>query len=378
VAGPVMIVKAQQPQGQPAAQPQAPTGPMAPEKYKNIQVLTDVPADQLDLTMRYISAAVGMQCTNCHVRDQATGEFSYEKDDLRPKQTARNMIKMVKAINAGGFGVTANCATCHNGKNRPPGLQMAAMMTAEEMAAMAARAAGPGAGTPAGPPAGRGQAQQPPAPAAEDVINKYMTAMGGQAALDKLQTRVMSGTLTMRTGQTPPFTIEEKGNKYRETIGVAANTLTRGFDGSTGWVQSGATIVDLSGYVLQQVTRTADLKLAAQIRERYSNLQAARPTKLAGTQIDVNVLTGTVAPGVTERLSFDLNSGLLLRRVISTRTPMGTLTEQIDYADYRVVAGVKMPFEIKRTNWNTLDTLKVVDVKPNAQIDDARFSRPKG
>jgi len=67
----------------------------------------------------------------------------------------------------------------------------------------------------------------------------------------------------------------------------------------------------------------------------------------------------------------------MVRRSISTRTPMGTLNEQVDYADYRDVAGVKMPFEIRRTNWNTLDTLKIADVKPNAQVDDARFQKPK-
>jgi len=70
-------LRAQQPQGQ---QPAAPTGPLAPEKYKDIQVLKDVPADQLDLTMRYFVAATGLNCSNCHQRDQATGEFNYPAD----------------------------------------------------------------------------------------------------------------------------------------------------------------------------------------------------------------------------------------------------------------------------------------------------------
>ena len=50
----------------------------------------------------------------------------------------------------------------------------------------------------------------------------------------------------------------------------------------------------------------------------------------------------------------------------------------MDYSDYKPVAGVMMPFTIKRTNWNTLDTLTVVDVKARRPIDDARFARPKG
>ena len=43
-----VAIRAQQPPPQAAA----PTGPLAPEKYKNIQVLKEVPADQLDVLMR--------------------------------------------------------------------------------------------------------------------------------------------------------------------------------------------------------------------------------------------------------------------------------------------------------------------------------------
>src|ERR1700752_3056186 len=73
------VTRAQQGQGAPQ-QPAAPTGPLAPEKYKDIQVLKDVPADQLDLMMRYFVAATGLNCSNCHMRDQATGVFTYEAD----------------------------------------------------------------------------------------------------------------------------------------------------------------------------------------------------------------------------------------------------------------------------------------------------------
>jgi hypothetical protein len=76
--------------------------------------------------------------------------------------------------------------------------------------------------------------------------------------------------------------------------------------------------------------------------------------------------------------SFDTTSGLLVRRVVSVRTPMGTLTEQTDFADYRPVSGVKMPYSIKIATPQTIDALTVTDVKVNTAVDDARFSRPNG
>src|SRR5204863_7074729 len=132
--------RAQQAQGQ--QQPAAPTGPLAPEKYKDIQVLKDVPADQLDLTMRYFVAATGLNCSNCHQRDQTTGVFTYEAD-TNTKRTARNMIKLVQTVNAGDFGARINCGTCHHGLNRPAGLTAATMLTPDQLPALPARQGGP-------------------------------------------------------------------------------------------------------------------------------------------------------------------------------------------------------------------------------------------
>ncbi len=376
------VVAAQQ-----RAQPAAPTGPMAPDKYKNIQVLTDVPAAQLDDTMQYFMAATGISCAGCHVRDQATGVFSYELDTQRSKQTARRMIELVKTVNAGDFGARINCGTCHQGRNQPAGLQPAMPFTPEQIAALAARAGGPAGGRPGGPAGGgrqggaRGNA--PAAPPVDELVSKYVAAMGGDAAIQKLTSIVMSGTMVNRANQSVNFTIEQKGMKYREsTDGPQATTW--GFDGTDGWVQAGSQVADLVGFRLQQAIKLDDLGRPVQLKTRYTNVQSGRPTRLpaatpGGTPTDVNLIQGTVSDTTTDRLYLDATSGLLLRRQIITRTPLnGSLVETIDYSDYKPVAGVMVPFTIKRTNWNTLDTLTVVDVKPNAQIDDAKFARPKG
>jgi len=381
----VAVSAAQQPAPQ---QPAAPAGPLAPEKYKNIQVLTDVPAAQLDDTMQFFMAATGISCAGCHVRDQATGQFSYDLDTQRSKQTARRMIQLVKTVNAGDFGARINCATCHQGRNQPAGLQPAMPLTADQIAALAARAGGPPAaaapgGAGRGAPGGGGGGNAPAAPPLDDLIAKYVTATGGQAAIEKLTSIVMTGTLINRANQSVGFTIEQKGLKYREsTDGPQATTW--GFDGTDGWVQGGGLVANLSGFRLRQATKLNDLGRPVQLKTRYTNLTSGRPTRLpastpAGTPVDVNLIQGNITDNVTERLYFDASSGVLLRRQIITRTPLnGSLTETVDYSDYKPVAGVMVPFTIKRTNWNTLDTLTVVDVKPGAQIDDARFAKPKG
>jgi len=159
--------------------------------------------------------------------------------------------------------VRINCGTCHAGQNRPTGLQLAQMLTPDQISAMAAQQAaqaarqgGPGGGPggpggavgPGGPPpggggapggaGGQGRGQQAPTVPVDEILTKYMDALGGSAAIAKVQSRVITGTVTSRTAQSTPFTIEEKGAKYRETLQSQPEVLIRGFDGTNGWDKS--------------------------------------------------------------------------------------------------------------------------------------------
>jgi len=57
-------------------------------------------------------------------------------------------------------------------------------------------------------------------------------------------------------------------------------------------------------------------------------------------------------------------------------TPLGRNPTQIDYADYREVDGVKMPFRWTLSRPNGRFTIQLADVKTNVPVDDARFVKP--
>lgn|SRR5437868_2181665 len=86
------------------------------QEYKNIQLLSGLPAERLMKVMFAFKDSLGVDCTFCHVKDQ------WEKDDKQNKQTARKMIKMTRDLNniyVGGIG-RVSCFTCHRGQQRPP------------------------------------------------------------------------------------------------------------------------------------------------------------------------------------------------------------------------------------------------------------------
>src|ERR1700719_772409 len=73
----------------------------AEEKFKNVQVLKGVPADQILPAMQFVASSLGVECEYCHVRE-AHG-LAFDKDDKKPKVTARKMMQMVFALNKENF-----------------------------------------------------------------------------------------------------------------------------------------------------------------------------------------------------------------------------------------------------------------------------------
>ena len=73
---------------------------------------------------------------------------------------------------------------------------------------------------------------------------------------------------------------------------------------------------------------------------------------------------------------FDSKSGLLVRQVRYSDSPIGMVPTQIDYADYRDVAGIKIPFKWTVTWTDNQTSIQLTAVQPNVSIDAARFGRP--
>ena len=395
-------VFAEQPPAQPP-QPQGAPGGGRGGPPKNLQVLKDVSPDQLQLTMQYIAASLGVQCNFCHVQGQN------DLDDKPTKLTAREMMKMVDRINGTFFDAkpTVSCASCHNGRSKPVRTApLAIEMTADQAAAAAAgrgrggpgggpggAGGGPGGapgGGPGGAPGGAPQAPQGPTETVDQIIAKYIEALGGQQAVQNARTRVMTGTITTRDLVTSNVTVQEKASgEYRIDIATQPAPTIRAGNGKAAWALGGGrgggggapdAPRDLAGFQMQQGLRLADFALPLHLKERYATLQVNKSYDTIDGKQAVT-LTGSPYPNVTEQLSFDRQTGLLLRRLIATGSG-GTglnimnLGEQITYSDYRDVAGLKVPHTVRHATWNQATTEKFTDVKINAPVTDDVFVKP--
>ncbi len=337
----------------------------AEEQFKNIQVLKGIPADQLFPTMQFITASLGVQCDFCHVQG------AFEKDDKKTKQTARKMMEMMIAINADNFDGhrAVTCNTCHNGTTKPQAIP--AVMTEESKEAM---------GGPKPPEAGTGGANSgaTAGPSAEQLLDKYVQAAGGAAAIDKVTSRVMKGTIDFG-GKSLPIDIYSKDPDKRISFThMPEGDSITAFDGHEGWLVSpgrpGAR--EMHGSELDAASIDADLHLAMHLKSMFRESQVQGNESIGGH--DAYLVVGQSEGKPPLHLYFDEQSGLLVRLVRYGDTALGLLPTQIDYADYRDTNGVKIPYRWTLARPSGRFTIQVTEVKQNVPVDDMKFAKPAG
>lgn len=332
---------------------------------KNIQVLQGLPQSQLIPVMNFMASSLGVRCTFCHVNKEGTWDFAA---DVKPeKNTAREMIKMVQDINKTTFrGATeVSCYTCHRGRTRPVSVPP---LPVPEVARPAEAPAAPGASP----------APSPAAPTADQVLAKYQDALGGAAVIDKLKTRTMKGTWLTANGiswgyeaiQSAPDRTFMLVNTPRQGV------IERGFNGSVGWEQSTRGLRDLTGDELLFLRRYPGLFSDVKLKEQFTSLTFAGKDKI--NDREVYVLRGTNTANKRERLYFDAQNGLLVRRIVFTQTPLGIIPEQVDFDDYRDVDGMKVPFTIRisSVDSNLSSTRQFTEIKLNVPVDETKFNKP--
>jgi photosynthetic reaction center cytochrome c subunit len=335
----------------------------AEEQFKNIQVLKGVPADQIIPTMQFITASLGVECDFCHVQG------AFDKDDKKPKLAARKMMEMMFAINADNFDRErkVTCYSCHRGAAKPVGMPP---VMAEESKEGAGEPKLEATVQPVLQPIKEGAG-----PTAEQILDKYVQAAGGAAAIDKVTSRVMKGEIDFG-GKSLPIDIYSKDPDRRISFThMPEGDSVTAFNGHEGWLGApGRPLREMHGGDIDGAAIDADLHLATRLTRMFSATKVEGAEKIGDRE--AYVVVGQREGKLPIELYFDEQSGLLLRLVRFGETALGQLPTQIDYGDYREADGVKIPYRWTLARPSGRFTIQVSEVKENVPVDDAKFAKP--
>jgi photosynthetic reaction center cytochrome c subunit len=330
----------------------------AEDQYKNIQALKGIPADQLIPAMQFIATSLGVGCEFCHV------EGAFEKDDKEQKKTARKMMEMMFAINKENFEGhrEVTCYSCHRGSTDPVGTPPVMMDEPKGMGdARKAEEKGEGAEA-SGPPADR-------------LFDKYLQAVGGGAAIEKISSRVMKGTIGLGDRDVAIDIFSKDPDKRVSFTHTPEGDSVTAFNGHEGWLGiPGHAVREMHGPDIDGAAMDADLHFAAHLKTMFSEVKVRGAEKVGDH--DAYVVIGQRDGKTPLELYFDAQSGLLVRLVRYGETPLGRMPTQIDYADYRDAGGVKIPYRWTLARPGGRFTIQVIEVKENVPVDDAKFARP--
>jgi len=339
---------------------------MAEEVFKNIQVLKGIPVDDFMGTMGVMSAALGYCCSECHT-GAGTDTVKWEAD-TQNKVTARKMVTMVTTINRDNFAgrQVVTCWTCHRGRDVPvvtPTLDT--VYGNANLDPYDVFTASPGS------------------PSPDTILDKYIQAVGGAQRLASITSYAAKGTSIVFAGfgGSDQVEIYAKAPDQRATYihfsDPALGNSTRVFDGTAGWIATPLTVLGryaLSGGELDGAKLDAQIAFPAQLKTLLTRWRVGAPATIEDR--DVDVVQGAGPRGLIATFYFDRQSGLLVRMVRYSNSPIGRVPTQVDYADYRDVGGIKMPFKWTFSWLDGRDAFELSDVQLNVPIDAAKFAQP--
>ena len=221
----------------------------------------------------------------------------------------------------------------------------------------------------------------------DDIIEKSLTAQGGREALGKITSRLTKGTMivTSPAGDLPG-TIEvlnQAPNKVRTlmkldltAVGAGSLTVEQRFDGTNGIaMDSMRGDSDITGSRLDILRNTAFPTPFVGYKDRGTKIVLAGKEKVGDK--DAYVLSVTSPGGAASRVWIDATSFLPVKSSTTIDTPeTGPLEQVAEFADYRDVDGVKVPFKLTTVTAVQSFTVTVKSVAHNVKVDPALFTKP--
>ncbi len=206
---------------------------------------------------------------------------------------------------------------------------------------------------------------------AMDVINNYISAIGGRDSLANVhdRTTIMSGSVQGFDVTTKIY--QKEPDLFKQEVVAGGVTQDIIFNGQKGEMQTGGQQVKIEGNELEKLKNEASLHMLLNLDSLGVKLKLAGMEKVNGK--DAYKIEMIFPSGTKWIQYYDPDTGYKVKESKNITTPQGTFTQEVIYSDYRTVDGVKYPFSIKQSIGPQNMEFKVDSIKINTGIPDAAF-----
>lgn len=328
----------------------------AAEQFKNIQILKDMPADELIPAMQFMTASLGVDCEYCHV------EKAMDKDDKKTKGYARHMMEMMFNINKENFDNQrwVTCYSCHQGSPHPPSIPA---ITAKEKVPLKI--------------AEEETASATGYPEPAKLLDGYLAAVGGADALKKVTSRVAKGSVIASAFGDQKLALDiyaKAPDKRVSVMRMKEGESVTAYNGKVGWLSVPGRVHIMNAQESFGAKMDADLLFPANVKGLYTKWETKPGEKIDGQETWLVVGDKEGQPPL--RLYLDQKTGLLLRLVRYVDSPLGYNPTQIDYEDYRAADGVQVPYRWTVARPGNRFMVQLDQLQQNVPVDDTKFLIP--
>jgi hypothetical protein len=211
-------------------------------------------------------------------------------------------------------------------------------------------------------------------PSARSIVDRYVAAIGGKAAVKKPTSRFISGRFELPAqGMGGPFEISAAAPDrmiLRITL-QGLGEMARGYNGQVGWAVDPAIGPRLlMGGELDEVRYSADFYSDLYEPSAYTSMRVVERAAFEGHDCYTVQLVRTSGLELTEY--FDVDDGLKRGTRMNSTSPMGTVPGVVTVLDgYRAFGGVKVPTTARQRAMGvesllTIDRVEYDRVPPDA------------
>ena len=211
-------------------------------------------------------------------------------------------------------------------------------------------------------------------PAVDDVLERHVEAMGGKAAINRVTSRVIAGTVDV-AGISRGGSFETHALAPDKILTVIQahpmGTIKIGFNGKNGWYLTSGAVRALKGAELATLQREADFYSPLRIRNNFAKVTLPGMSKIGYR--DVYVLDLQPLSGAAERLYLDAQTYLPVR--INTVRTVGRVSEPVEiyFDDWRDFEGIKYPFSTSQNSPSVKLGFTVKEIRHNVAVDAKLF-----